>query len=138
VKRLSRILSSERNESSLALTRLQREKENLVKMVDALQADLEDKRDEILRLHKQVNGLQVEVIAVKEENYQMRMRAEVQGVPYTYMSPDPRGTTIEGKISSIKKHSAALELKKTTITMKRDLRELKEFMLTSLQTLSDA
>jgi len=79
-------------------------------MVDALQADLEDKRDEILRLHKQVNGLQVEVIAVKEENYQMRMRAEVQGVPYIYMSPDPRGTTIEGKISSIKKHSAALEL----------------------------
>lgn len=109
MKRLSRILSSERNESSLALTRLQREKDNLAKMVDALQADLEDKRDEILRLHKQVNGLQVEVIAVKEENYQMRMRAEVQGVPYTYMSPDPRGT-IESKISSIKKHSAALEL----------------------------
>ena len=52
VKRLSRILSSERNESSLALNRLQREKENLAKMVDALQADLEDKRDEILRLHK--------------------------------------------------------------------------------------
>ena len=109
MKRLSRILSSERNESSLALTRLQREKENLDKMVYALQADLEDKRDEILRLQKQANGLQVEVIAVKEENYQMRMRAEVQGVPYTYMSPEPRGT-IESKISSIKKHSAAFEL----------------------------